>query len=62
MYNISIFMGIVTCPNGAGDNMFKFEFKKSEDSLEMNFSCDFEKIISLIIGTTTLVEAILNSI
>ncbi|PGZ34563.1 hypothetical protein COE50_06135 [Bacillus anthracis] len=62
MYNISIIMGIVTCPNGAGDNMIKFEFKKSEDNLEMNFSCDFEKIISLIIGTTTLVEIILNSL
>ncbi|WP_265176850.1 hypothetical protein [Bacillus mycoides] len=42
--------------------MVKFQLKKSEDNLEITFSCDFEKIISLIIGTTTLVEAILNSI
>ncbi|MEK4693902.1 hypothetical protein MKX31_07525 [Bacillus sp. FSL M8-0063] len=62
MYNISIFMGYVTCPNGAGDKMIKFGFKKSEDNLEINFSCDFEKIISLIIGTTTLVETILYSL
>lgn len=62
MYNISTTMGIVTCPNGAGDNMLKYEFKKSEDKLEMKFLFDFEKFISLIIGSTTLVKAILNSI
>ncbi|WP_257153256.1 MULTISPECIES: hypothetical protein [Bacillus] len=42
--------------------MLKFRLKKSDDNLEMDFSCDFEKIISLIIGTSTLVEAILNSL
>ncbi|HFK1685126.1 TPA: hypothetical protein ACGXND_005093 [Bacillus tropicus] len=40
--------------------MIKFQFKKSEDKTEINFSCDFDKIISLIIGTTTLVETFLN--
>ncbi|HFJ9464870.1 hypothetical protein [Bacillus thuringiensis] len=42
--------------------MLKFRLKKSDNNLEMDFSCDFEKIISLIIGTSTLVEAILNSL
>lgn len=42
--------------------MLKFRLEKSENNLEMDFSCDFEKIISLIIGTSTLVEAILNSL
>lgn len=49
-------------PKGAGDKMVKFKLKKSEDNLEIDFSCDFEKIISLLIGTSTLVEFILNSL
>ncbi|WP_255286507.1 MULTISPECIES: hypothetical protein [Bacillus cereus group] len=42
--------------------MLRFRFKKSEDNLEIDFSCDFEKIISLIIGTSALVEALLNAL
>ncbi|MGN4667479.1 hypothetical protein ACTFRP_16775 [Bacillus cereus group sp. MYBK234-1] len=42
--------------------MIKFNLKKSENDFEINFSCDFEKIISLIIGSTTLVDAILKSL
>lgn len=42
--------------------MLKFSLKKSENDLEIDFSCNFEKIISLIIGTSTLVEAFLNSL
>ncbi|HGA0707706.1 TPA: hypothetical protein ACIQMB_004891 [Bacillus pacificus] len=42
--------------------MMKFQFKKSEDNVEFTFSCDFEKIISLIIGTSTLVDTILRSL
>ncbi|MCU4818845.1 hypothetical protein OB973_24445 [Bacillus cereus] len=42
--------------------MLKFRLKKSENNLEMGFLCDFEKVISLIIGMSTLVEAILNSL
>ncbi len=53
---------IFSLPDRAGDKMIKFHFKKSEHNLEMNFSCDFEKIISLIIGTSTLVETFLRSL
>lgn len=49
-------------PEGAGDKMLKFRLKKSEDNLEIDFSCNFEKIISLVLGTSTLVEAILKSL
>ncbi|MEI5971816.1 MULTISPECIES: hypothetical protein [Bacillus cereus group] len=42
--------------------MIRFKLKKSEANLEIDFSCDFEKIISLLIGTSTLVEFILNSL
>lgn len=42
--------------------MFNLNLKKSGDDFEINFSCDFEKIISLIIGTSTLVDAILKSL
>ncbi|MEI5877129.1 hypothetical protein [Bacillus paranthracis] len=49
-------------PERAGDKMIRFKLKKSEANLEIDFSCDFEKIISLLIGTSTLVEFILNSL
>ncbi|EDX59578.1 hypothetical protein BC03BB108_D0094 (plasmid) [Bacillus cereus 03BB108] len=42
--------------------MIKFSFKKSEHNLEVDFSCDFEKIISVIIGTSTLVDTFLRSL
>jgi len=42
--------------------MLKFKISKSKDNFEITFSCDFEKVISLIIGTTTLVETFLNSL
>ncbi|WP_255396040.1 MULTISPECIES: hypothetical protein [Bacillus] len=42
--------------------MIKFSLKKSENNLEIDFSCNFEKIISLIIGTSTLVDTILRSL
>lgn len=55
-------LGICRLPKRAGDKMLRFKLKKSEDNLEIDFSCNLEKIISLIIGTSTLVEAILNSL
>lgn len=42
--------------------MIKLNLKKSGNDFEMDFSCDFEKIISLIIGASTLVETILKSL
>ncbi|HFU6611355.1 TPA: hypothetical protein ACGPI4_005538, partial [Bacillus paranthracis] len=44
------------------EEMLKFRLKKSEDNLEMDLSINFEKIISLVLGTSTLVEVILNSL
>ncbi|WP_075696926.1 hypothetical protein [Bacillus cereus] len=57
IYSLSFFSA-----DRAGDKMIKFSLKKSENNLEIDFSCNFEKIISLIIGTSTLVDTILRSL
>lgn len=40
--------------------MINFHFKKSKDNVEIDFSCNFEKIISILLGTSTLVDTFLN--
>ncbi|MEB9507577.1 hypothetical protein P4J13_27135 [Bacillus anthracis] len=42
--------------------MINLHLKKSGDNLEIKFSCDFEKIISLMFGASTLLDAILKSL
>ncbi|WP_257128978.1 hypothetical protein [Bacillus pseudomycoides] len=36
--------------------MLKLKFKKSNNNIEFDFECNIDKVISAIIGTSTIVE------
>lgn len=40
--------------------MIKFKFKKQGENIDVDFSCDFDKIINLFLGTNATLQFVIH--